>query len=86
MGMLMCLAVRNLPQCSQRESGRSVKRHKEGALTRLAKRMLRQEEVEQKVQNVSCLAADNQITTRRLHSINLSLSLCLCLTGSYIVN
>lgn len=70
MGMIMCLAVKNLPQDSQRELGRSFKRHKEGALTRLAKCLLRQKEVEPKVQKVSCLAADNQITTRRLHSMN----------------
>lgn len=70
MGMIMCLAVKNLPQCSQSKSGSSVKRQKEGALTRLAKCMLRQEEVEQKVQKDSCLASGNQITTQRLHSMN----------------
>lgn len=66
----MCPVVRNFPHCSQRESGSSVKRHKEGALTRLAKRMLRQKEVEQKIQQILCLAADHQITTWRLHSLN----------------
>ena len=70
MGMIICPAVKNLPQCSQSESGSSLKRHKEGELTRLAKYMLRQKEVEQKVQKVSCLAADNVITTQRLHSMN----------------